>query len=116
MTVPCLRADSPRDLSSFETRRERAMYTALIEIDALTSAYAYAAAPGDAVERAVAYVELICRAHSVAHAAVRAATDPVITNPRPSWHTPAKGSMPGIRGEDVLPCDVEQGDDGGEAA
>ena len=33
--------------------------------------------------------------------------DPVITWPRPIWYEPAKGRPPGLRAEDVLPCDVE---------
>ena len=120
--VPSMRPDSPRDMSSFETARERAMYTALVEISAITEAYAYAAAPGDVSARALAYVELIGRAHSKARAAVAAATDPVITHPRPGWYEPAHGRPvpdgPGMRGEDVLPLarcekliDTMMGDD-----
>jgi hypothetical protein len=113
MTVPCLRPDSPRDLSSFETRRERAMYTALVEIRALSEQYAYSPATGDVHDRSITYAELICRLHSKAREAVLAATDPVINWPRPDWYEPAHGRPvdgPGMRGDDALPCDVEKGD------
>ena len=50
------------------------------------------------------------RANRAIQEARQKAPDPVITWPRPIWYEPAKGRPPGLRAEDVLPCDVEKGD------
>jgi hypothetical protein len=103
MTVPCLRAESPRQTI----------------IDRLDKAQGHL---GAAQMQRIPSDDKIIGGHiddardillDVLRELRRAAADPVITWPRPDWYEPAHGRPvdgPGMRGDDALPCDVEKGD------
>ena len=105
--LPCMRPDSPRQNAD---PVRTAMDLAWAEVNALDGWHA-----DDDLE-AVGYSRAIRDALSIIHrlggrdGLALLAADPVITWPRPIWYEPAKGRPPGLRAEDVLPCDVEKGD------